>query len=143
MPRRLWLMLHEPRIITAATGVMWAILIGIGTAALLAPPATISHQMGPTLTTVWAILLMVGGALGLVGCLPGWFWIERVGLILTATGAAMYLAVVLMLHYAEPGSRLVQAGFVSLALVSLVVRWLRVRGPQIDPTRGARPHAHP
>ena len=143
MPRRLWLMLHEPRIITAATGVMWAILIGIGTAALLAPPATISHQMGPTLTIVWAILLMVGGALGLVGCLPGWFWIERVGLILAGTGASMYLAVVLLLHYAEPGSRLVQAGFVILSLDFLVVRWLRIRGPQIDPTRGLKLHAQP
>ena len=122
MPRRLWLLLHEPRIITAATGITWSILIGIGVAALLAPPATISHQMGPTLTVVWAILLIVGGALGLVGCLPGWFWIERVGLILTGTGASMYLAVVLLLHYAEPGSRLVQAGFVTLALASLVVR---------------------
>ena len=143
MPRRLWLMLHEPRIITAATGVMWSILIGIGAAALLAPPATISHQMGPTLTVVWAILLIVGGALGLVGCLPGWFWIERVGLILAGTGATMYLAVVLMLHYAEPGSRLVQAGFVLLGIGSLVVRWLRVRGPQIDPTRGLKPHDQP
>ena len=143
MPRRLWLMLHEPRIITAATGVMWAILIGIGTAALLAPPATISHQMGPALSVVWATLLMVGGALGLVGCLPGWFWIERVGLILAGTGATMYLAVVLLLHYAEPGSRLVQAGFVILSLASLVVRWLRIRGPQIDPTRGLKPHAQP
>ena len=143
MPRRLWLMLHEPRIITAATGVMWAILIGIGTAALLAPPATISHQMGPTLTVVWAILLMVGGLAGLVGCLPGWFWIERVGLILAGTGASMYLAVVLLLHYAEPGSRLVQAGFVILSLDFLVVRWLRIRGPQIDPTRGLKLHAQP
>ena len=143
MPRRLWLMLHEPRIITAATGVMWSILIGIGTAALLAPPATISHQMGPTLTIVWAILLIVGGLAGLVGCLPGWFWIERVGLILTGTGASMYLAVVLMLHYAEPGSRLVQAGFVILSLDFLVVRWLCIRGPQIDPTRGLKPHDQP
>ena len=143
MPRRLWMMLHEPRVITAATGVMWAILIGIGTAALLAPPATISHQMGPTLTIVWAILLMVGGALGLVGCLPGCFWIERVGLILSGTGASMYLAVVLLLHYAEPGSRLVQAGFVILSLDFLVVRWLHIRGPQIDPTRGLKPHDQP
>lgn len=143
MPRRLWMMLHEPRVITAATGVMWAILIGIGAAALLAPPATISHQMGPTLTVVWAILLMVGGLAGLVGCLPGWFWIERVGLILTGTGASMYLAVVLLLHYAEPGSRLVQAGFVILTLDFLVVRWLRIRGPQIDPTRGLKLHAQP
>ena len=143
MPRRLWLLLHEPRIITAATGIMWSILIGIGAAALLAPPATISHQMGPTLTVVWAILLIVGGALGLVGCLPGWFWIERVGLILAGTGATMYLAVVLLLHYAEPGSRLVQAGFVLLGIGFLVVRWLQVRGPQIDPTRGLKPHDQP
>ena len=45
MPRRLWMMLHEPRVITAGTGAMWAILSLIGLAALLAPPTTIAHQM--------------------------------------------------------------------------------------------------
>ena len=136
MPRRLWLMLHEPRIITAGTGVMWAVLTGIGLAALLAPPATIAHQMGALLTVVWAALLLGGGLLALIGCLPGWYWVERVGILLAGSGAAMYLWVVLALHYQEPGSRLVQAGFVTLAIGSLVVRWLRIRGPQIDPTRG-------
>lgn len=139
MPRRLWYLLHEPRIVTAWTGLTWVVLIGIGTSALLAPPATITHQMGPVLTVVWAVLLLVGGILGLTGCLPGWYWVERVGIILAGTGALMYLAVVLALHYAEPGSRLVQAGFIVFAVAYLGVRWLRIRGPQIDPTRGLRP----
>lgn len=137
MPRRLWYLIHEPRIITAITACYWAVVTAIGVAALTAPPPMIAHQAGPILTTVWACFLLGGGVLGVVGCLPGWWWIERAGIIATGTGAVIYLATVIALHYqAVSGSRLVHAGFILLALISLVIRWLRIRGPQVDPSRG-------
>lgn len=142
MPRRLWLMLHEPRIITAVTGAAWGVLIGIGLSALLAPPATIAHELGPTLTVIWAACLLVGGSLGMVGCLPGWWWVERTGIISAITGSIIYLIVVLSLHYAQPGSRLTQAGYILLGILLLVIRWLRIRGAQLDPARGLSPHDH-
>ena len=142
MPRRLWLLLHEPRAVTAAMIGYWLLVIFIGLSARISPPGTIAHQMGPALTEVWSAALLAGGLFGLIGCAPGWFWVERVGIMFASTGAVMYLAVVLMLHYAEPGSRLVQAGFVLLGISSLVVRWLRIRGAQIDPTRGLKPDEH-
>ena len=140
MPRRLWLMLHEPRVVTAAMGVAWLILIGIGYAALATPPVSIAHEIGPLLTAIWGSLLLGGGVLGLIGCLPGWWWVERAGVLAAGTGAAIYLVVILSLHASTPGSRLVQAGFVALTLVGLAVRWLRIRGAQLDPMRGPRDH---
>ena len=139
MPRRLWMMLHEPRVITAAMGVAWLVLTGIGCAALVAPPVSIAHEIGPLLTAIWGSLLLGGGVLGLAGCLPGWWWIERSGILAAGTGTLIYLVVIVNLH-ATPGSRLVQAGFVALALVGLAVRWLRIRAAQVDPTRGHCDH---
>lgn len=136
MPRRLWMMLHEPRAVTATMIGLWAVMVAIGLSALLAPPMPIAHEMGPTLTVIWAVLLLVGGALGLAGCPTGWWWIERAGVILAGTGMTVYLAVVLSLDYSQPGSRLVQAGIVLLAVGLLVTRWLRISGAQVDPTRG-------
>ena len=142
MPRRLWLMLHEPRVITAVTGGAWAIVIGIGLSALLAPPTTIAHELGPTLTVIWAACLLVGGSLGMVGCLPGWWWVERTGIISAITGSTIHLIVVLSLQYAQPGSRLTQAGYIALGIVLLILRWLYIRGAQIDPSRGLVPDDH-
>lgn len=138
MPRRIWLLIREPRVITALTGLMWLIVTGIGLAALVAPPLTIAHKIGPWLTVYWGGALLLGGVLGLVGALPGWWWVERSGIAATATGIGIYLAVLIMLQ-AQAGSGsswLVQIGFVLLALIALVVRWMRIRGAQIDPLRG-------
>lgn len=136
LPTRLWAMMSEPKIVTAAMGGTWLIILAIGTAALFTPPMTITHELGGALTVLWAILLLLGGAFGLIGCLPGWWWVERAGIYLAATGMLVYLIVVLSLHYTQPGSRLVQAGFILAAVSSMVVRWLRIRGAQLDPTRG-------
>ena len=138
MPRRIWQLIQEPRIITAATSAYWALVIAIGVAALITPPETIAHNVGTTLTLVWAAFLLVGGVLGCVGCLLGWWWIERAGMIGAATGTLIYLTVVMILHFQGPEPRLVGAGFIALSLFALLVRWFRIRGPQVDPTRGAK-----
>lgn len=135
-PRQLWFLLHEPRIVTLFQGIVWAIVSLTGAAALTVPPSTIAHSAGPLLTSLWGMALFGGGVLGLVGCLPGWWWVERTGILASGTGVIVYLAVILNLHATTPGNRLVQAGFVVWGLVSLVVRWFRISGMQTDPTRG-------
>jgi len=136
--RRLWGFIQEPRTITALTSAYWAMVAGVGVAALVTPPETIAHNVGATLTMVWAAFLLLGGVLGFVGCLPGWWWVERAGMIATATGTLIYLTVVMILHFQGPEPRLVGAGFIALSLFALIVRWFRIRGPQVDPTRGVK-----
>ena len=138
MPRRIWLLIKEPRIITAAASTYWVLVFAIGVVALITPPKTIAYNVGPTLTLVWAAFLLLGGVLGFVGCLLGWWWIERAGMIATAAGITIYLVVVMILHFHEPEPRLVGAGFIALSLFALLVRWFQIRGPQVDPTRGAK-----
>ena len=138
MPRRIWLMLHEPRAVTATMIVAWLVCTLVGLFALLMPPASLEHHLGPMLTIIWAALLLSGGILGGAGCSIGWWWAERSGILLAGTGLSVYLTVVLALDYPQPGSRFVQAGIVLLALGLLVTRWLRISGAQVDPTRGLR-----
>ena len=137
---RLWLMLHEPRSITATMTVSWLIVFTIGISAFVVPPATVQHALGTPLMLAWAALLTIGGALGLVGCPLGWWWVERAGIFAGIAGMLVYLFIVLFLQYTQGGSRLVLAGFISLGIVSLAVRYLRIRGAQLDPMRGIREH---
>ena len=136
MPRRIWQLIQEPRMITALTSAYWSMVTCIGVAALVTPPETIDYNVGATLTLVWAVFLLLGGILGVVGCLLGWWWVERAGMISAGTGTVIYLSVVMILHFQGPEPRLVGAGFISLTLFAFVVRWFHIRGAQVDPTRG-------
>lgn len=135
MPKRLWKLLQEPRVVTAITAACWAIGLGIGIATLLTPPLTIVGTIG-NMTSIMAIGMIIGGTLGLTGCLSGWWWIERCGIIAAGTGIGIYIVTLIALHMTQEGSRLTQLGFVLWAVGSLAARWFRIDGAQVDPLRG-------
>lgn len=132
----LWLLLREPRTITAFTAAIWLALGIAGLSALLNQPLTMAAKLSGPLTYTWGAFLLLGGILGVAGCLAGWFWVERCGIIAVATGALVYGAIVLSLHYASAGNRIPQSMFVLAVLLSLPVRWQRIKGAQTDPTKG-------
>lgn len=124
---RLWLRVREPRVITAISGAYWLVIVGMGIAALTAPPQSIAAELGPIRTELWGSFLLGGGALGFVGCClltPVWWrWVEHAGMILATGGITLYLVVVATLHATQAGSRLTQAlGLVGL-VVGLLLRW--------------------
>lgn len=147
---RLWLRVREPRFITIVSGVYWLGFVLMGVAAFIAPPQSIAAELGPIRTEMWASFLLVGGVLGFTGCClltPVWWrWVEHAGMIATTGGLALYITVVMTLHYTQTGSRLTQA----LGLVGLVVglllrwalaRWLYAHGPYAHHT-GSRHRAN-
>ena len=135
-PRTLWHLLKEPRVITAMHLLGYAILTTAGAAALGTPPTSIRAEWGPLLTQLWGGGLLLGGAVALVATPRGWWWVERTGITLLIIALAMYLSVVVSLHYTMSGNRLPQAGVTAYAIISLVVRFLRIRSAALDPTAG-------
>lgn len=133
--QRLWLLIQEPRVVTAVTGVGWAILATIGLMATIFRPISIDHPAGPALTWTWAGFFMLGGTLGLLGCLPGWWWVERSGIVAGMTGTLIFLVVTISAHQAT-GPKITSVGLLLLVVVMLTTRWFRIRGPQVDPMRG-------
>lgn len=140
-PVQLWLLLREPRVVTAAQSIVWVILALSGWAALASPPPQLAGEAGPVLTLAWGLLLALGALAGLIGCVPGWWWVERLGIIATTTGALMYAAVLATMHVIGSGSQLAPAGLTLALIATLWVRWLRIAGPALDPTRGPDPRA--
>lgn len=126
MPRRLWKMLREPRVLTAIFGVSWVVVIHIGLSALLNPPATISNEIGDILTFIWGCFLLIGGVGGFVGCVlipePWWRWVEQYSIYVAGLGIIIYSVVVVYLHLTTGESRLVQGGFIVLGLLLLIIR---------------------
>lgn len=133
---RAWHRIHEPRVSKVIYLVGYLIAIGIGTVTLWRPPTSIETPLGPTLTTIWAALILAGAIGSALAVLPGWWWLERLGIISIAGGALIYFGVVLTLHFQGPegSSRLTQAGVIlCLAWTISANRLWETRGYSFEP----------
>lgn len=112
--------------------------VTIGVVTLVAPPQSIAGEIGPVVTVVWASLFIVGGLVGMVTVLPGWWWAERLLAIAPVLlGLAIYLAVVIALQaQSDAGSsRLTQLGIIVLASAPFAIRALVIREYSYEPRR--------
>lgn len=116
---------------------IYVLTTAIGVVTLVTPPQSIAGEVGPLITTIWAALFILGGVVGAVTVLPGWWWVERLlALAPIGIGLAIYLAVVVVLHVqnAQDGSsRLTQVGIIVLAAAPFAVRFLVIREYSYDP----------
>lgn len=132
----MWELIAEPRTVTALTALVYTLMAAAGVIAIASPPVRVADELGGALALWWGAILTLGGALGVIGAIPGWWYAERAGLIGVVAGLGMYSAALAHISDATPSSRAVQI----LAIVSLVVmlvnRWLRIAGATLDPSRG-------
>lgn len=131
--RRLWESITEPRHMKTAYAVLYMITILTGIATLLVPPSSIAGELGEPLTVAWSVFLIMGGFGGLLTVFPGWWWAERLSIILVWTGLVIYAIVVLSLHFTSSGSRLTQLGVLGLAGGVGYIRWLMIRRYSFEP----------
>ena len=127
----------DPRSVSALSAAAWAsvTLAGIG-ALRYGPPSSIATELGPWLTLAWVWLYITGGALAVIGALPGWWYLERAGITLLVIGLIIYGGVVWTLHHTTPGNRAPQ-GFIVVALIcAAAARFARITGSALDPARG-------
>lgn len=80
-----------------------------------------------------AVLVAIGGAIGIFTALNGAWWLERWGCTALIAGATMYYIIVISLHVMTPGNRLLQAGIIGAAVCLMIARLLRVSSRQQDP----------
>lgn len=125
------MLLHEPRSITALMAVAWVVVIIAGIGVITDPPALLAYAATPLLARVWGGLILAGGILGVLGCPPGWWWVERSGILAAGTGLAGFAWV-----YLREDSPMWLTALHVVLILSLIMRWIRIRGAQLDPTRG-------
>lgn len=130
---RAWLRITEPRHMKATYAGLYTITILTGIATLLVPPTSISGELGEPLTVAWSVFLIMGGFGGLLTVFPGWWWAERLSIVLVWAGLGIYGIVVISLHFSSSGSRLTQLGMICLAAGVGYVRWLQIRKYSFEP----------
>lgn len=134
--RQVWHRITEPRHLKAAYAFFYAAVIGLGLIALLAPPQSISGELGPVLTVTWGVLALAGGSGGLVTVFPGWWFAERLSIVIIWCALGMYLLVVVVLQVSsESGARWAQMTLFVLAAGLFYVRWYDIREYSFEPRR--------
>lgn len=138
--QRMWESITEPRHLKFAYLVIYMVTIAVGLVTLVKPPQSIEGPLGTATTMLWAGLFILGGLVGAVTVLPGWWWVERLlGIAPIFIGLAIYLSVVIVLHVQglESGaSRLTQIGIILLAAAPFTLRGLLIREYSYEPRRG-------
>lgn len=123
----------EPRSVTVGYAIIYAVLVVVGVSVTIDAPTTIQGEIGSRLTHLWGGFLIAGGLSGSALVWTRYWWLERVAVLIAGAGAAVYLGVVSMLIFTSGGNRIVQWGFIVIAVVALVLRYFRIRGSNIEP----------
>lgn len=113
----LWRRVAEPRVQRATFFVLYLLHAGAGLGLLFAEPYPVIAVLGQWPTFVWGILLVVGGGVGAVAVLPGWNFLERVGIGAVIVGIIM--ASLLIVALVPPGGA-------AFAIWMLVTAWIVV-----------------
>jgi hypothetical protein len=129
------LLIAEPRIANSLQFAVYLSLFVAGITAFVDPPTLTLAILGPALTGMWATFLTFGGLVGSVAVLPGWWWLERVGLLAAGVGLLIYGIILLTLQYTD---ELATNHFPAIALVvafffAQSMRWNQIRGLQLAP----------
>lgn len=130
---RWFITIPEPRAVRFGYLVAYILWAVAGVAVLIQPQSSLSGAVGETLTYTWGAFLAVGATVGACTVLTKYWFLERFAIWLTGAGVAVYGILIGTLHILESGNRLPQLMFILAGLVFLVVRYLRIKGPYIQP----------
>lgn len=139
--RDVWEKIVSPKHMTLAYFCIYAVTVIGGLVSVFIPPVTLQYELGPALTVIWGSLILLGGITGLVSVLPGWWWLERLGIVLAVTGIGIYFAILVYIQleiYSSPyaaGSRWTQLSMTFLAMSVFIVRWLFIRAYSFAPRK--------
>lgn len=133
--KRAWESITEPRHLKATYFVFYVVALATGFATLVRPPQSIEGALGTPLTAVWAGFVIMGAFGGLLTVLPGWWFAERLSIVMIWLGAGIYFLVVLSLQLSQSGSRLTQMGWIALGAGLFFVRWLLIRKYTFEPRK--------
>ncbi|VXB32159.1 hypothetical protein [Pseudoclavibacter sp. 8L] len=100
----------------------YMVAIGLGMAALLAPPTSIEVEIGPALTTAWGWLALVAGVVGAAAILPGYWWAEKLCCGLLLIGLGIYLSTVVYLQMTATGNRWAQMTLFGWGILTAIFR---------------------
>lgn len=118
----------EPRVVRIIQFWIYVGMLSAGALILISVPRSLENVVGHGFVVMFACFLILGSAFAAFAVLPGIWWLERTGLALLGTGLMMYLAIIIYLNSSPVG-----IAVSSIIILTLVQRWLEIKGSQLAP----------
>lgn len=127
--------IEEPRVVRVLCFLAYLIAAYGAYVALFDPPRTIEGAVGIFFMGLIGVSFALGSVIASIAVLPGWWWMERAGLLALIVGFIAYAFVVISLSLSETEdlNRGLQTVAVLIALIALVIRIVSIRGSDLDP----------
>ena len=122
--RGVWGWIKQPADITFGMMLFYAVLTVLSVLTYNLPPTTVSQFMGAHVTWLWPSLWIMGGVVGLLTTIQGWWIIERAGLVMIFAGTSLYGFATLEALISGSGNRW---GHLTAILIGMWFCWYRFR----------------
>ena len=122
----------EPRSESVGYFIVYGLMAAGGVLVLIEHPMLFVDVLGDQLTVWFGVFATFGGVAAAIAVLPGWYWLERVGIYSIVAGLALYGVVTTNAGITATGL------LFSLAFIigAFFIRWNRIRTRQTAPKRG-------
>ena len=124
-------LIQEPRVVRLIMLAFYTCTAWAGYVAVAESPDLFFKAAGPLIVYSIAGFLILGGILGGIAILPGYWYIEKLGLLSIAFG----LLCRAILIQALAGSPLA-ASLLASTIILVAVRWVSIRGADLAPKEG-------
>jgi hypothetical protein len=113
--KRVFHWVAEPRVQRVAFFVVYLLHVVAGLAIIVGQPPSVANEIGHGLTTAWGMFLVFGGIVGAIAVLPGWNFVERIGITSVFIGVSLCSVVIASTPWSHLG--------VQIATWALVTGW--------------------
>ena len=128
MSKKLYMKIAEPRVYRLLQLIIYILLFVAGLGLTIWSPVSLISVIGHWYLYAMAWTLIVGSLFSSVAILPGIWWLERVGLILMATGMAIYMVTI-----ASLGTSVLGFCITAAFILRFIQRWFEIRTWMLEP----------
>lgn len=129
-----WSLLKEPKFISGVHATAYVILLLNGIAIMAAQNGDLTTQIGMPLAVLIGGCLIIGGGLGAASLNGGEWWMERAGIWFIFGGLICYIIALWAVSHSTSES-LIRTNFTIAFFLLFLVRFYRIRGATLDPTK--------
>lgn len=133
MYRVIWEKIAVPRVQRIAYTTVYMLHIVAGVALAIVQPAKGTHPYGDIVAYSWAAFFILGGIVASLGILPGWNYIERLGVLSLMFGVGVTIVAIAANSWHPIGIEVVIWSLIAGWLVIFVHRLWEIRGYLIAP----------
>lgn len=132
-PIGVWKRIAEPRVQRVTFFAVYLLHVVAGIALAAVQPAAANYEFGAVVTFVWAGFFVLGGLLGAISVLPGWNFVERVGVLSLMFAIALCSLFIAANPWSPTGLEIVIWSLVTSWIVVFLYRLWEIRGYAIAP----------